>query len=323
MKKYKHLTLDARYQIYAFKKSGWFNTAIAEELGVDKATVGRELRRNRSGRGYRPKHADGLAVSRRRAKVNKRIAVAVWIAIEADLELDFSPEQISGRRALEGTETVSHEWIYQHIYQAKASGGNLYRHLRSQKKRRKRYGTNSLRGTLVNQISIAERPPVVAEKTRIGDWEVDSVKGFAHQGAIITMVERKTKLLRMEKIDYKTGALTKEVICRSLKDLEVKTITSDNGKEFALHQEIAQILAADFYFCHPYSSWERGLNENTNGLIRQYFPKQMKFATITNRDIKLAEAKLNNRPRRTLGYQTPNEVYFKEQEQLHRVALTT
>jgi len=124
MKKYKHLTLDERYQIYAFKKSEWSNTAIAAELGVDKATVGRELRRNQSGRGYRPKHADRLAVSRR-GKAKKRISVAVWTAIEAALELDFSPEQISGRRALEGIQTVSHEWIYQRIFRDKAAGGNL------------------------------------------------------------------------------------------------------------------------------------------------------------------------------------------------------
>lgn len=323
MKKYQHLTLDARYQIYAFKKSGWSNRAIAEELSVDQTTIGRELRRNLSGRGYRPKHADKLAALRRRAKAKKRISVATQEAIEADLERDFSPEQIHGRRSLEGKETVSHEWIYQHIYQDKDGGGNLYQHLRSQKKRKKRYGKNSKRGALVNQISIETRPPVVTEKSRIGDWEVDSVIGKAHQGVIVTMVERRSKLLRMEKLDYKTAVLTKEAMCKLLIGLEVKTITSDNGKEFALHQEIAKLLAADFYFCHPYSSWERGVNENTNGLIRQYFPKQMKFATITAKEIKLAEDKLNNRPRKTLGYQTPNEVYNKELKELHKVALTT
>lgn len=285
-------------------------------MEVDKATIGRELRRNQSGCGYRPQHADRLAVSHRQEKARTWIEAATWTAVEADLELDFSPEQISGRRALEGQETVSHEWLYQRIYQNKAAGGNLYKHLRSQKKRKKRYGTNSLREALTNQVSIEECPAAAAEKSRLGDWEVDSVIGKAHQGAIVTMVERKTKLLPMEKIDHKTGVLTKAAICRSLRHLEVKTITSDNGKEFALHQEISQILAADFYFCHPYCSWERGINENTNGLVRQYFPKQMKFATITDRDIKLAEDKLNNRPRKTLGYQTPNEVYFKEREQL-------
>jgi len=323
MKKYRHLTLGERYQIYAFKKSGWSNTAIAEALAVDKATIGRELRRNQSGRGYRPKHADRLALSRRRGKAKKRISAAVWSEIEAALELAFSPEQISGRCVLKGTQTVGAEWIYQRVYQNKAGGGNLYTHLRSQKKRKKRYGTNSERGGLINQVSIEERPAVAAEKKRLGDWEIDSVIGKTHHGAISTPVERKTKLLRMEKTDSKTGALTKAAIGRLSGDLEVKTITSDNGKEFALHQEIAELPAADFYFCHPYSSRERGLNENTNGLIRQYFPKQMKFATITEQDIKLAEAKLNNRPRKTLGYQTPNEVYFKEQEQLRKVALTT
>jgi transposase, IS30 family len=323
MKIYKHLTLGERYQIYACKKSGWSNRAIAAELGVDQTTIGRELKRNQSGRGYRPQHADKLAALRRQGKAKKRISVATWEAIEADLECDFSPEQIHGRRSLEGKETVSHEWIYRHIYQDKTQGGNLYQHLRSQKKRKKRYGKNSKRGALVNQISIEKRPPVVTEKSRIGDWEVDSVIGKAHQGAIVTMVERKTKLLRMEKLDYKTAVLTKEAICKLLIGLEVKTITSDNGKEFALHQEIAKLLEADFYFCHPYSSWERGVNENTNGLVRQYFPKQMKFATITEQDIKLAEDKLNNRPRKTLGYQTPNEVYNKELKELHKVALTT
>lgn len=323
MKKYKHLTLGERYQIYAFKKSGWLNSQIAEELGVDKTTIGRELRRNLSGRGYRPKHADKLAVGRRKGKAQKRISVATWTAIEAALELDYSPEQISGRRSLEGTESVSHEWIYRHIYRDKANGGKLYLHLRSQKKRKKRYGKNSRRGTLSNQISIEKRPLIVANKSRLGDWEVDSVIGKSHQGAIVTMVERKSKLLRMEKVDHQTAELTKAAICKSLSNLEVKTITSDNGKEFARHQEIAECLEADFYFCHPYSSWERGINENTNGLVRQYFPKPMKFATMTEQDIKLAEDKLNNRPRKTLGYQTPNEVYFKEQKELCKVALTS
>jgi IS30 family transposase len=323
MKTYKHLTLEQRYQIYADKRSGWSNKKIAAELGVAPSTIGRELKRNLSGRGYRPNHADKLALSRRKGKTRKQISADTWVEIEADLELDFSPEQIHGRRSVDGQETVSHEWIYQHIYQDKANGGNLYLHLRSHKKRKKRYGKNSKRGVLVNQVRIEQRPSIVAEKSRLGDWEVDSLIGKGHQGAIVTMVERKSKLLRMEKVEHKTGELTKEAICKLLNGLEVKTITSDNGKEFALHEEIAKFLEAEFYFCHPYSSWERGVNENTNGLVRQYFPKQMKFATITAGDIKLAEDKLNNRPRKTLGYQTPNEVYFKELKELRKIALTT
>lgn len=323
MKKYKQLTLEERYQIYAFRKSGWTNKAIAAELLVDKTTIGREFRRNLSGRGYRPQHADKLAVRRRAGKAKKRISTGIWAEIEADLELDFSPEQIYGRRVLEAKETVSPEWIYQRIYQDKANGGNLYKHLRSQKKRKKRYGKNSRRGVLINQKSIEKRPSIVDQKSRIGDWEVDSIIGKGHQGAIVTMVERKSKLLRMQKVERKTGELTKEAICKSLNDLEVETVTSDNGKEFALHEEIAKHLAADFYFCHPYSSWERGINENTNGLVRQYFPKQMKINAISDVDIKIAQDKLNNRPRKTLGFLTPNETYFKELEKLQRVALTT
>ena len=147
--------------------------------------------------------------------------------------------------------------------------------------------------------------------------------GKGHQQSIVTMVERKTKLLRMKKLDYKTGSLTRDAICAELQDLVVETITSDNGKEFSEHEEIARKLQADFYFCHPYSSWERGVNENTNGLIRQYFPKQTEFATITEMDIKEAQEKLNHRPRKTLGYRTPHEVYFQELAKLTKVALTT
>jgi IS30 family transposase len=324
MKLYKHLTREQRYQIYAFKKSGWTNAAIGDELGVHKSSIGRELKRNHSKRGYRPKQADKLAVERRKGKVQVKITDQTWREIEADLvEQEWSPEQISGRRELAAKQKISPEWIYQRIYKDKRKGGELYRHLRSQKKRKKRYGTNSKRGGLVNQVSIEKRPSIVDHKTRIGDWELDTIIGKGHQGAIVTIVDRKSKLLRMEKVEKKTGELTKKAICKKLKGFEVKTLTADNGKEFSDHEKIAKQLNAGFYFCHPYTSNERGLNENTNGLIRQYFPKKTEFDKITDNDIKLVEDKLNNRPRKTLGYQTPNEVYFKEQEQLRKVALTT
>ena len=321
--KYKHLTPEQRYQIAAYKRSGWTRTKIALELGVHKSTIGRELKRNVSLRGYRPKKAEELAHERKRGKATTRISPATWNEIEAALRQQWSPNQISGRRAHEGKASVSHEWIYQHIYHDQRQGGTLHEHLRCRRKRKKRYGTYSQRGVLVNQIRIDERPAVVQEKTRLGDWEVASVIGKGHQQSIVTMVERKTKLLRMKKIDHKTGSLTRDAICAALQDLVVQTITSDNGKEFSEHEEIARKLKADFYFCHPYSSWERGVNENTNGLIRQYFPKQTAFANITEMDIKEAQEKLNHRPRKTLGYLTPHEVYFKELAKLTKVALTT
>lgn len=323
MKTYRQLTLEQRYQIYALLKAGFNLIQMAANIGVDKSTVSRELKRNVSQRGYRPQFATRKACHRRREKAKPRISGECWAEIESDICSELSPEQISGKLALNGGQTVSHEWIYQHIYRDKANGGSLYTNLRCQKKRRKRYGSYSKRGRLVNQISIEQRPAIVDQKSRIGDWEVDTVIGKGHHQAIVTMVDRKSKLLRMKKINQKTGSLTRQAICQKLQDLTAHTITSDNGREFAGHQEIAAFLDADFYFCHPYSSWERGLNENTNGLIRQYFPKNMKFDIITDEQIKLVEDKLNNRPRKTLGFQTPNEVYFKEQEQLRKVALTT
>ncbi len=323
MKNYKQLTLEQRYQISALLKLGFNKSAIAGELGVDKSTIGRELRRNPSKRGYRPKFADQQAKERRRNKVKPRILEETWTEVDTKIKEQWSPAQISGRLAREGKQSVSHEWIYQRIYQDKRAGGTLYLNLRCQKKRRKRYGKYDRRGALCNQISIDERPPVVQEKSRIGDWELDTIIGKGHHGAMVTMTERKSKLLRIKKVEQKTGKLVEQAICQKLTGLQVHTLTSDNGREFSEHAQIAEKLTASFYFCHPYSSWERGLNENTNGLIRQYFPKKTEFAKISHWQIRHVEWKLNNRPRKTLNYQTPNEVYFKEQEQLRKVALTT
>lgn len=322
MKTYRQLTLEQRYQIYALLKAELTQSEIAANIGVDKSTVSRELKRNLSQRGYRAQFATRKACHRRREKSQPRITEQTWREVEASIREQWSPEQISGRRAKEGKQMVSHEWIYQHIYRDKANGGNLYMHLRCRRKRRKRYGSYSKRGQLVNQISIEQRPLIVADKCRIGDWELDTVIGLGHHQALVSMVERKSKLLKMKKVEQKTGKLVGQAIRHKLNGLTVHTMTSDNGREFSEHRQIAEKLNASFYFCHPYSSWERGVNENTNGLIRQYFPKQMKFAMITDKQIDEVEDKLNNRPRKTLDFQTPNEVFFKEQQQ-SKVALTT
>lgn len=323
MKKYQQLTLEQRYQISAAMKLGYKQNEIAKEAGVHKSSISRELKRNRSQRGYRPQFAQRKALERRAQKVRPRISESAWMEIDAAIKDHWSPEQICGRRRLEGKQAVSHEWIYRHIYQNKCNGGDLHTYLRCRKRYRKRYGSYSKRGVWRNQVSIDERPVIVAEKSRIGDLELDTIIGLGHNQAIVTIVDRKAKLLRMRKVEQKTGSLVRQAVCGELKGLTVHTLTSDNGREFSEHQNIATTLNASFYFCHPYSSWERGLNENTNGLIRQFFPKHMKFAIITDEQVKLVEDKLNNRPRKSLGYQTPNEVYFKEQEQLRRVALTT
>jgi IS30 family transposase len=186
-------------------------------------------------------------------------------------------------------------------------------------RRRKRYGHYSRRGHIPNRVTIDQRPQVVEQKARLGDWEADTIIGRHHKEAIVSLTERQSKLTRLAKVVRNTAALVMPAISTQLQSLMVKTITSDNGREFAGHQQIGQNLKADFYFAHPYHSWERGLNENTNGLVRQYFPKKSEFSKITDKQITKVVDRLNNRPRKTRGYKTPNEVFFK----LPLVALTT
>jgi IS30 family transposase len=316
---YTQLTQEQRYQIYALKKAGFNQTRIATEIGVHKATVSRERCRNRGQRGYRPQQAQELAAARLQLRAKPRIEPQTWRQVERLLAKQWSPAQISGRLKLERQPTVSHERIYQYIYADKRAGGSLHRHLRSQKQRRKRYGSYDRRGQLPARRSIAERPAVVDRKERVGDWEADTIIGQQHQQAIVSLVERKSKFVRLAKVERNTAELVGHAMTTQLASLTVKTITSDNGREFARHQHIAAQLSADFYFAHPYSSWERGLNENTNGLVRQYFPKKADFTTITDKDLNHVVRRLNNRPRKTLGYKTPNEVFFKHP----LVALTT
>lgn len=324
MKKYQQLTLEQRYQIYALLKGGHRQTEIARIIDRHKSTIGRELKRNRSGRGYLPQLAERRARERIAGKARPRITDQTWKEVEEMLNQQWSPEQVSGRRALEGRQAVSHEWIYQRIMRDKQAGGQLYLNLRGSRPNRKRYGRYDKRGSLANQISIEKRPAVVDKKSRLGDWELDTVLGKRPQTeAIVSMTERKSKLLRIQKINRRTGKLVKDAVCRKLSGLRVHTLTSDNGREFSEHASIARTLNASFYFCHPYASWQRGLNENTNGLLRQYFPKKTLWSNITNNQVAKVQESLNNRPRKTLGYRTPNEVYFKEHHHLTRVALAT
>lgn len=312
---YTQLTREQRYQIYALLKAGHNQTQIAAIITCHKSTVCRELRRNRGYKGYRPLQAQHLAQGRRFQSHPARIAAHTWTQVEQLLQQQWSPEQIAGRLRLEQQPVVSHERIYHYIYRDKQNGGGLYRHLRSQKKQRKRYAGYARQGQIPNRISIEQRPAIVASKGRLGDWEVDTIIGAQHQGAILSCTERKSKLTLLRKLATK-GALEVKRNCIELlapcADL-VHTITVDNGKEFSDHRDIATVLQADIYFAHPYASWERGLNENTNGLVRQYFPKKYDFTKITPQEVQAVAAKLNNRPRKTLGFRTPNEVFFKQQ----------
>lgn len=311
---YKQLAREQRYQIYALKRAGQNQTQIAQLLGYHKSTISRELGRNCGKKGYRPYQADELAYDRQCAAYRSRIAWETWQQVERLLHQDWSPEQIAGWLKLKKQPTVSHECIYLYVYAEKRRGGTLHQHLRSQKKQRKRYSGYIRRGQIPNRTSIDKRPQIVASKRRFGDWEADTIVGARHKGGILSAVERKSKLTRLRKLGTKAAAEMKNTSIALLAPLAAKvhTITVDNGKEFCEHELIAAGLQARIYFAHPYSSWERGLNENTNGLVRQYFPKKYDFARITDQHLQLVEDLLNNRPRKTLGYRTPNEVFFKQ-----------
>ena len=311
---YKQLAREQRYQIYALKKAGQNQTQIALVVGCHKSTISRELRRNCGQRGYYPRLADKTAQKRHREAYHPRSTAETWQQVELLLGQQWSPEQITGRLKLERLPSVSHERIYVYIYADKRRGGTLHSHLRSQKKQRKRYSGYIRRGQIPNRISIDKRPKIVATKGRFGDWEADTIVGARHKGGILSIVERKSKLTRLSKLATKAAAEMKYACVALLAPLaaRVHTITVDNGKEFCDHKHIAAGLQARIYFAHPYASWERGLNENTNGLVRQYFPKKYEFARISEKDLQQVEDLLNNRARKTLGYRTPNEVFFKQ-----------
>ncbi len=318
MSGYTQLTQEERYQIYILKKAGHSQSEIAGILGRDKSTISRELRRNRGLKGYRPRQAHKLALGRRYDKVQPRIDDSVWQQVEALIREEWSPEQIVGRIAMEQGGSISHEWIYQYIYADQRSGGNLYKYLRCQKIRRKRYGAYDRRGRIPNQVSIDDRPAIVDSKRRFGDWEGDTVIGKGHRGALVTLVERKSLYTVIRAVLRKTAEAVRDAVTEGLMPHknQVHTITYDNGREFADHEGMACDLDARIYFAHPYASWERGLNENTNGLIRQYFPKDRDLTTVTEHEIDLAMDKLNHRPRKSLGYRTPYEVFFNTRTSL-------
>ena len=321
---YTQLTREERYQIYILKKTGQMQKEIAHMLGRNKSTISRELRRNRGLRGYRPKQAHECAVARRLLKARPRIDKQIWQGVETLIRQEWSPEQITRRLKMEQGVRISHEWIYQHVYADKRSGGDLSRSLRCQKVRRKRYGAYDRRGTIPNAVSIDDRPSIVDTRKRFGDWEGDTVIGKRHQGALVTLVERKSLYTVIRAVLRKTAGAVRAAVNEALtphKD-RVHTLTYDNGREFADHKGMAKDLETKIYFAHPYASWERGTNENTNGLIRQYFPKHRDLTTVSTTEIEQVMNKLNHRPRKSLGFRTPYEVFFKTKTFL-TVALTT
>jgi IS30 family transposase len=313
--KYQHLTQSQRYAIKAFLACNKSQKFIAEQLSVSESCISRELKRNKLKKGgYDARKAQGFANDRKeRFGTNRRFTKTVKDFVNLKLAQEqWSPEQIVGYCNKHKISTVSVERIYQYIRLDKKNGGKLYLHLRHQLKHRARPVTGKY-VLIKDKISIEKRPEIVLTNQEFGHYEVDLIIGAEGKGAIVTIVERKTKFLFMEKLKGKNAKeLAQSMINIMLpyKD-SIKTITSDNGTEFAEHKEIAKKLNCDFYFAHPYSSWERGLNENTNGLIRQYIPKKTNFETVSKQNIKEYQQKINRRPRLTLDFEEPKNLFFK------------
>jgi IS30 family transposase len=291
---------------------------IAELLGRHKSTISREIARNTGGRGYRPRQACLLAQERSLGSRNaSQITAKQWSETVDYLYDQWSPEQIANQVG------ISHETIYRHVYADKATGGSLWKELRCQKKRRKRYASGQdRRGQIIGRRPISERPAYIEERAQVGHWEGDTVIGANHQQAIVTLVERKSGYAVLSKVTNKTSDLVSNAIINELQSFAplVKTMTFDNGKEFAEHQRIDKELQSTTYFADPFASWQRGSNENFNGLLRQYIPKKRPLSTVTQEEIKMIQQQLNNRPRKRLGFKTPNEVFMQS---LKRVALRT
>jgi IS30 family transposase len=324
-----HLTQEQRYTIDVLRKEKYSLTDIAERIRRDKSVVCRELQRNsdkRSG-AYKADLAIRKCEQRHELKPKKiYFTEAVKTYVNKFINEDYSPEQIAGVAKKEDIICVSHERIYQYIWQDKRQGGKLYECLRTQGKRyRKRGSAKDKRGMIIGRIGIEKRPIEVEQKERFGDLEIDLVIGKDHKGALLTMNDRTTGMVKIAKVESKESANIEKACIDSLKDwqLYLHTITSDNGKEFANHKHIAKALNINYYFANPYHSWERGANENLNGLIRQYFPKKSEFKNITNAEIKNVETKLNNRPRKRFGYQTPNDVFLQKIKLTEKVAFIT
>ena len=311
-----HLTQEERCQIYALLKSGKSKRFIAKQLEVCHTTIIREINRNQVKRNYRYQQAHTEALNRRsnasgvkRKLTPETIEKIIWHLTQ----FQSSPAQISGRLLKDDGIKISHESIYRLIWKDKHAGGTLYKHLRHRaKKYNKRASKTAGRGLIPNRVDIDQRPLIVETKSRIGDFELDTIVGANHQGAIVSIVDRHSKYAILELVPRATAHAVSEVIIRRLKHLHatVHTLTADNGKEFSDHAQVSKSLNALFYFAKPYHAWERGLNEHTNGLVRQYFPKGTNFTMLTQDQVMEVEKKLNNRPRFSLNFETPAERFL-------------
>ena len=312
---HRQITPEERYTIARLRFKRYRISKIAEILGRHRSTIYRELERNSCNDGmYRAFKADSRTRARRRECRRK------WYFTNEELQmvialirLDWSPEQVSGWLKEYGILSISHTTIYRYVWYDFFYGGTLYQHLRqANKKRRKRNNSLDSRGIMRGKRHISERPKSAENKSRIGHWEIDTVIGSRDDThCIVTLVERKTKYTLIGKLPCRTTTELNEATIKLINQQRrfVRTITADNGTEFHGFKEIEKLTGTEFYFANPYHSWERGLNENTNGLIRQYLPKGKSMANITQKDCNRISEKLNKRPRKLLNYKTPEQCY--------------
>jgi len=307
---YHRVTSEDRLRIKDGIVAGLSNKEIADKLGFHKSTIGREILRNKGGRGYRPKQAHEMAMAREEPKHGPyRMTPVIMMRIVERIEAKWSPEQIYNRLLLDGDEIVSTESIYKFILQDRAEGGTLWKNLRrSGRRRKKRFPSEDRRGKIRDARSISKRSKKVNKRKRLGHWERDLMIGRDHQHAVLALVDRKSRLNRFRKLKGKHAKnVTKETII-ALKGLRKKSMTNDCGNEFADHKNYEKRAKIKVYFCDPYSSYQRGTNENRIGLLRQYLPKKSDLTNLTNRQLKKIEIEINNRPMKILDWKTPYEV---------------
>lgn len=320
MSKYRRVTQEDRIRIKDALDAGLTNSAIADKLGFDKSTICREVHRNSGLRGYKPKQAQRMAGRRQ----EHRSWLRKWDGhlerrVRKLLKKKWSPEQISERLKLEGHASVSHERVYQFIAEDRINGGVLWKNLRYSRRRRKhRFPSQDRRGQIQNAVSIERRPAGANNRSRFGHWERDTMVGGERKTGVLVCVERKSRYTRLAKLPRKTADRTAKATVRLLKHLPCKSITNDRGQEFQAHERVADTLGVKIYFCHPYTSSERGTNESRIGILRQYLPKKSNLTGVTDYQIRKIETEINNRPMKCLDWRTPLEVLSGEE-----VALTT
>ena len=306
---HKQLTFQQRYYIFVAKERKKSISQIAKEINVHKSTVYRELKRNKfKGYFYYFKTAQNLAKNRQEKALKKASVLTAKMKenILEKLEKNWSPEQISGRLKNEKI-FVSYQTIYRFIYKDKKKGGKLFKKLRHKGKRYKKQQVAGCKSRIIGRIGIEKRPEIINQKLRVGDWEIDTVIGANHKSALLTLVDRKTKFTVIEKLSGKNMKSVNFKTIKRLKKMPKKSITADNGTEFSGHKFLTKKLKIPVYFADPYSSWQRGLNEHTNGLIREFLPKKTDFREVSNAEIRKIEKNLNKRPRKVLDYKTPEE----------------